>query len=85
MPRLRWELPAKSEVSSLCKGSFDCVALRFANGNFAQDDRLPWLQIMNLVDTASGVRYPASDARRFGAQCVSEADLPQAAQKNALD
>ena len=26
-------------VVRTCAGSFDCVAVRFANGNFAQDDR----------------------------------------------
>jgi hypothetical protein len=24
------------------KGSFDCVGLRFANADFAQDDRVNW-------------------------------------------
>ena len=32
------ELPALPVQPSQCKGSFDCVVLRFAEGNFAQDD-----------------------------------------------
>jgi hypothetical protein len=30
-------------VESLWHGSFDCIAVRFADGNSAQDDRHEWL------------------------------------------
>jgi hypothetical protein len=35
----RSELPATFRVVSSSKGSFDCVVVRFANNNFAQDDK----------------------------------------------
>ena len=33
------ELPASLAFRSRASGSFDCVAARFADGNFAQDDK----------------------------------------------
>jgi hypothetical protein len=35
----RSELPAAFQLASSSKGSFDCVVVRFANNNFAQDDK----------------------------------------------
>src|ERR1700730_7163333 len=37
------------------KGSFDCVVLRFANANFAQDDRLLDAHIRNELSLPGGV------------------------------
>ncbi len=36
----RSKYPGASNVKSSRKGSFDCVAVRFVNSNFAQDDNL---------------------------------------------
>jgi hypothetical protein len=35
-----WKLPDGPLVVHASEGSFDCVGLRFANANFAQDDKL---------------------------------------------
>jgi hypothetical protein len=32
--------PFSNERTEYCSGSFDCVVLRFANDNFAQDDKI---------------------------------------------
>ena len=34
-----WKLPERVAVVPAGMGSFDCAAVRFASGNFAQDDR----------------------------------------------
>lgn len=34
------ESPAKLMLHKRCKGSFDCVVLRYSQDNFAQDDKL---------------------------------------------
>ena len=36
------KLPAGAVLRSRGVGSFDCIAGRFADGNFAQDDSLVW-------------------------------------------
>ena len=41
MPR---ELPDRSAPRLSGRGSFDCIAVRFANANSAQDDR--WIDFM---------------------------------------
>ena len=38
----RWKLPDWSVLRPGYTVSFDCVAIRFAHGNYAQDDR-DWL------------------------------------------
>jgi putative endonuclease len=38
-------------------GSFDCVALRFAHGNFAQDDRIVKTYYVYIVCSRSGTLY----------------------------
>jgi hypothetical protein len=38
MHKLLRKCPAGPTVTSECKGSFDCVSVRFVDGNFAQDD-----------------------------------------------
>ncbi len=38
MPPRGREFPAGAAVKSTSEGSFDCVVLRFADDNFAQDD-----------------------------------------------
>jgi hypothetical protein len=40
MPVARLELPDTFVLGSGDMGSFDCVAGRFADGNFAQDDKV---------------------------------------------
>ena len=35
----RSKLPAAFRLVSSSQGSFDCVVVRFANNNFAQDDK----------------------------------------------
>jgi hypothetical protein len=35
----RSEFPAATDLTFWEKGSFDCVVVRFANNNFAQDDK----------------------------------------------
>jgi len=39
MLRIRMEIPITVIAATRRKGSLDCVAVRFANGNFAQDDK----------------------------------------------
>ena len=39
MKLLPWELLDAPVALTTNMGSFDCVAFRFAKGNFAQDDR----------------------------------------------
>jgi len=38
-PSAGLEFPEAASAAPACVGSFDCVAARFAVGNFAQDDR----------------------------------------------
>jgi hypothetical protein len=48
LPVLRLKHPDSPVLKACGTGSFDCIAVRFADGNSAQDDRHEWFRTSTL-------------------------------------